>query len=372
MTERIPRAQAKLSVVLPLLNEAGVLPRLLADLRTQLDSIGCRWNVVLVNDGSTDESGDLLDAMAYADRRLRIIHLSRNFGHQSAIHAGLNYADGEVVVLMDSDGQDDPTAIGRMFDRWQSGDDVVYAVRYGRKEGPIKRLLFKTFYSLLSRVASVDIPRDAGNFSLLDRRVVDELLRLDERDRYVPGLRSWLGFRQSSIRVERFARHDKQTRVSILGLISLAKNAFFGFSRAPLLAFYYLAFAALVVTASCFSAVIGGSYFNLALPTSVLIQCGVVALFGSLNSLGIAVLGEYIARIYDQVRARPHFLVDRTANVQLEPQYPTPPIQDSKDDLLLDELNAIRAMMPSDSKKLPERSAVPTPVASSGESWWQG
>lgn len=357
MTMRPSRSQAKLSIVLPLLNEAGVLPRLLGEIKLRLEELGCRWNIVLVNDGSTDDSGELLDAMAYADRRLKIIHLSRNFGHQAAVHAGLTFADGDAVVLMDSDGQDDPAAIGMMLDRWLSGDDVVYAVRFGRKEGFFKRCLFKAFYGILERVASVDIPRDAGNFCLMDRRVVEQLLALDERDRYLPGLRSWVGFRQSSVRVERFARHDKHTRVSFSGLVGLAKNALFGFSRVPLLAFYYVAFLSGCVSVGCLTAASLSSLGYLAVSAGWFAQAGVIAFFGALNALGFAVVGEYIARIYDQVRHRPTFIVDRAENLQTQPQRPIPPVQEAEDRSILDELNELRMLM-DESSPLPSRVAL--------------
>ncbi len=235
----------------------------------------------------------------------------------------------------------------------------MYAVRFGRKEGLLKRCLFKAFYGILERVASVEIPRDAGNFSLMDRRVVEQLLQLDEHDRYLPGLRSWVGFRQSSVRVERFARHDKQTRVSFAGLIGLAKNAFFGFSRAPLLAFYYIALLSGCASIGCFAAAVLGSLGYVATATGWFAQAGVVAFFGAINALGFAVLGEYIARIYDQVRQRPKFIIDRSCNLQPQPQYPIPPIQEGEDRSILDELHELQTLLddssPSTSYRQPAK-----------------
>ncbi len=316
MTIRPSLKQAKISIVLPLLNEESVLPRLLSDLKRTLNSVGCRWNIVLVNDGSTDGSVELIDAMAFADRRLKVVHLSRNFGQQPAVQAGLAYADGDAVVFMDSDGQDDPTAVREMITRWLDGDDVVYAVRFGRKEGLIKRFLFKAFYGVLHRIASVEIPRDAGNFSLVDRRVADLLVRMDENDRYLPGLRSWIGFRQSALQVERFARHDQRPRVTLFGLLRLAKNALFGFSRVPLQAFYGLALIAGIVCAASIGFTLYHRFVSgQAIPgwTSI---TSITAFFGAMNALGIAILGEYVSRIYDQVRNRPAFVVDRTCNLE--------------------------------------------------------
>ena len=305
---------AKISIVLPLLNEQAVLPRILSDLKRNLNEIGCRWNIVLVNDGSTDGSGELIDAMAFADRRLRVVHLSRNFGQQAAVQAGLAHADGDAIILMDSDGQDDPSAAGRMIQRWLQGDDVVYAVRYGRKEGLLKRCLFKVFYGLLHRVANVAIPRDAGNFSLFDRRVADLLISMDESDRYLPGLRSWVGFQQSAIPVERFARHDKQPRVTFSGLCGLAKNALFGFSRVPLQAFYGIAALAAFVCGASIAFTLFHRYVTGAAVPGWTSITSITAFFGAINALGIAILGEYVSRIYDQVRRRPAYIVDRTCN----------------------------------------------------------
>lgn len=342
MTNRPSLQQAKISIVLPLLNEESVLPRLLSDLKRTLNAVGCRWNIVLVNDGSTDGSVELIDAMAFADRRLKVVHLSRNFGQQPAVQAGMAYADGDAVVFMDSDGQDDPAAVRDMILRWLEGDDVVYAVRVGRKEGLIKRFLFKAFYGLLHRIASVDIPRDAGNFSLVDRRIADLLMRMDENDRYLPGLRSWAGFRQSALPVERFARHDQRPRVTLLGLVRLAKNALFGFSRVPLQAFYGLA---LIAAAVCIASIGFTLYHRFisgqAIPgwTSI---TSITAFFGAMNALGIAILGEYVSRIYDQVRNRPAFVVDRTCNLEDVSEQPN-----ASTDMhhLLDELEHFRREM---------------------------
>ncbi|MEZ6137481.1 MAG: glycosyltransferase family 2 protein [Pirellulaceae bacterium] len=336
MKTRPERSQATLSVVLPLLNEEAVLDKLVSELAVALDQIGCRWNVVLVNDGSTDNSAEVIDRLAQNDSRLKTVHLSRNFGHQAAVHAGLSFADGDAVVFMDSDGQDDPSALAPMFERWLMGDDVIYAVRFGRKEGLVKRFLFKAFYFVLQRIASVEIPRDAGNFGLIDRRVAQVLLELDEQDRYLPGLRSWVGFRQSALQVERFARHDERPRVSILGLCSLAKNALFGFSRMPLQAFYALAILSAAVCVGC----VGFALYHRLITGQAIpgwtSMTSITAFFGAMNALGIAILGEYVSRIYDQVRQRPKFIVERTCNL---PAYlnSTPPLE-----TLLDEVRELQ------------------------------
>jgi dolichol-phosphate mannosyltransferase len=227
----------------------------------------------------------------------------------------LRYARGDAVVLMDSDMQDAPEAIRRFLARWRAGYDVVYAVRRRRKESRWKTFLFAAFHRLLSRMASVPIPVDAGNFGLIDRRVVEQIVAMKETDRYFPGLRSWVGFRQTGVEVERNARYDRHPRVSLRGLVRLAKTATFSFSSLPLMIFHAIgALAAVIfVYLSCFS-LYCKLFTDQAIPgwTSHVLTG---SFFGALNALGIAILGEYVMRIYDQVRGRPPYLVDRTVNI---------------------------------------------------------
>ncbi len=303
-----------LSVVMPVYNEAEVLPTLVESVRQAAVDCGQPLEIVFVNDGSRDASPRILDELAADDHRVRVVHFSRNFGHQAAVQAGLAHARGDVVVLMDSDMQDSPAAMGAFLAKWREGYDVVYAIRTDRKEHPLKRACFSAFHRLLASISSTPIPVDAGNFGLLDRRVVDELVRLGERDRYLPGLRSWVGFRQTGVEVERLARYDDQPRVSFWGLWRLAKTAIFGFSTFPLTLFYVIGYLALGI----FAAVSGFSlacrlFTDLAIPgwtSHILIGC----FFGALNALGISMLGEYVVRIYDQVRGRPLYVVDRRVN----------------------------------------------------------
>ncbi len=306
--------QLLLSVVLPVFNEAEVLTALAESIKRAVENTSVVLEIVFVNDGSRDASPRVLDELAAADPRVRVVHFSRNFGHQAAVQAGLEHARGDVVVLMDSDMQDSPAAIGEFLDKWREGYDVVYAVRTDRKENRFKRACFAGFHRLLASISSTPIPVDAGNFGLLDRRVVDELVHLGERDRYLPGLRSWVGFRQTGVLVERLARYDDQPRVSFWGLWRLAKTAIFGFSTFPLTVFYVIGYLALAIflAVSAFSLACR-LFTDLAIPgwtSHILIGC----FFGALNALGISMLGEYVVRIYDQVRARPLYLVQRRVN----------------------------------------------------------
>ena len=309
------RAETLVSVVLPVFNEVKVLKTLLGRVRQALAALGVRSEIIFVDDGSTDGSPRMLDQMAERSEQVRVIHFSRNFGHQAAVQAGLRYARGHAVVLMDSDLQDAPEAIGRLLDAWRAGNDVVYALREKRKEQAWKRLMFAGFHRLLTVVSTTPIPPDAGNFSLIDARVVREIVALGDRDRYLPGLRSWVGFRQTGVVVERLARYDDRPRVSLRGLWRLAKTAIFSFSSLPLTIFYLIGYSALAI----FLGLAGYSLYcrlftDLAIPgwTSYILSA---SFFGALNALGISMLGEYVLRIYDQVRGRPLYVVDRMVNV---------------------------------------------------------
>jgi len=308
------RADAWVSVVLPVFNEAAILDTLQSAVEESLTQCGCRYEIVYVNDGSSDGSAEKLDTIAKGNSHVRVLHFSRNFGHQAAVQAGLDDARGDAVIIMDSDMQDDPAAFAGFLAQWRAGYDVVYAIRHSRKENAVKRTLFAVFYRILNRISRTPIPMDAGNFGLVDRRVAREISAVIDRDRYYPGLRSWVGFRQTGIPVERGRRHDNNPRVSLKGLFRLAKTAVFSFSAAPLTMFYAIAVAALLAccgmtTFALYHKLVTGQAISGWTSTTI-----VVSLFGALNALGIGVLGEYAIRIFDQVRARPPYIVARVSS----------------------------------------------------------
>lgn len=304
-------SDAFVSVVLPVYNEQAVLRRLTYLLSDTLRRCGCRFELIFVNDGSSDDTARILDALAQDHPQMRVLHFSRNFGHQAAVQAGLCDARGDAVVVMDSDMQDDPASVPQFLKKWQDGYDVVYAVRFSRKEGPAKRALFFLFYRVLNVIAQMPIPMDAGNFGLVDARVARHIARLIDRDRYYPGLRRWVGFRQIGIPVERKARHDDRPRVSLRQLFALAKAAVFSFSSLPLTMFYGIALVSMLLCLVLSGFTLCHKIVGLASPgwTSTLMTA---SFFGAVNALGIGILGEYVTRIYDQVRARPMFIVERT------------------------------------------------------------
>jgi polyisoprenyl-phosphate glycosyltransferase len=306
---------ALISIVIPVHNEAAVLGELVNRIGTATDLLHCRSELIFVNDGSSDESATALDLLAAGRADVRVLHLSRNFGQQASIQAGWSHASGDAVVVMDADLQDDPENIAAFVAKWRDGFDVVYGIRMLRKEGPLKRALFAAFYRLLRLVSRVPIPLDAGSFSLVDRRVADQIASLAECDRFYAGLRSWVGYRQIGIRLERGARYDRQPRVGAHDLWRLAKSAIVSFSHLPLTVFYGIAFLACVAFVSVGAFTLYHKLFTglaiLGWTSTVMIAC----FFGAINALGIAILGEYILRIYDQVRERPLFVIDRSVNV---------------------------------------------------------
>ncbi len=341
---RPPVSDALISVVLPVYNESGVLVELCQRLRAALCACRTTYEIVFVNDGSNDPTAALLDQLTRQFDEVRVVHLSRNFGHQAAIQAGLTHARGDAVVLMDSDLQDPPEAIDKLLDAWQAGYDVAYAIRTGRKEWFGKRLMFACFHRLLSSISRTPIPVNAGNFGLIDARVARAILALGERDRYLPGLRSWVGFKQIGVPVERGSRYDARPRVSLRGLIRLARTAVYSFSSLPLAMFSWIGWMAfaMFLTVSGYS-VYCRFFTALAVPgwTSQLVT---ISFFASLNALGISMLGEYVVRIYDQVRARPLYLVDRTVNIAAEDSSVGPAnqrTQNRPDDLQLADLDPL-------------------------------
>ncbi|HUG91595.1 MAG TPA: glycosyltransferase family 2 protein [Planctomycetaceae bacterium] len=307
-------SRSLVSIVLPVYNEAAVLERLVEMIAVAVEPCGCRYEVLFVNDGSGDGSAALLDRLAGENPRVRVLHLSRNFGHQAAVQAGLAHARGDAVVVMDSDMQDEPAAIPAFLEQWQAGYDVVYAVRVDRKESLVKRALFRGFYRLLNLVSRIPIPNDAGNFGLVDRSAVEQIVAVGDCDRYFPGLRAWVGFRQVGVPVERAARHDDKPRVSFTGLCRLAKTAVLSFSSVPLAMFYAISAVSLAVFCGLAGFALYHKLFTGAAVPGWASVTMAASFFGTLNALGIGVLGEYVIRIYDQVRARPAFIVARRVN----------------------------------------------------------
>jgi glycosyltransferase involved in cell wall biosynthesis len=303
-----------LSVVAPLYNEWENLDQFLLEVRKTLQNLDFpgQYEIVLVNDGSTDGTTEKLDELAtQLQGEVLVLHLSRNFGHAAAVSAGLDFASGDMVILMDADMQDDPAVFDLFVTKWREGYDVVYAIRTSRQESLLFRMAFRMFYRLLRWVVKVKLPIDAGNFCLLDRRIVDRIQTMPERNRYFPGLRAWVGFRQIGVPSRRRRRYDQRTRVGFHGLVNLAMNAFFSFSYFPIAMFRIAGMIALIFSMFTIGFALYHKFITgKAVPTwtSNLVT---TSFLGGINLLGIGVLGEYIARIYDEIKQRPIYIVDR-------------------------------------------------------------
>jgi dolichol-phosphate mannosyltransferase len=298
-----------LSVVIPVYNEEHTLEALAQRLAAVLGSLGEPWEVIFVNDGSMDSSGEMVRRFHQNDARFKSVALSRNFGHQVAISCGLDFAAGKAVVVMDADLQDPPEVLPDLVARWREGWDVVYAVRQKRKESVFKRGAYKAFYWLLKRVSYLDIPLDSGDFSLIDRRVVDLLKRMPERNRFVRGLRTWVGLRQTGLEYARAARYAGESKYSLTKLVRLAFDGLVSYSYAPLRLVSNLG---LLVSLSALA------YMTYLLVVRLLgdrtiqgwTSTVVIVLFlGGIQLMALGIIGEYIGRIFEEVKQRPHYVV---------------------------------------------------------------
>lgn len=297
------------SIVIPILNEEEIIEELWRRLSSVLRQIDSRSEVIFVNDGSTDTSLQLLTALSAENPEVKVLNLSRNFGHQPALSAGIDHAEGRAIILMDGDLQDSPEAIVSFIEYWKQGYDVVYAVRQKRKEKFLKKLAFKAFYRIQKHLSEIDLPVDAGIFSLMDRKVVLTLRQMPERNRYLSGLRSYAGFKQIGVLVERGPRFKGEPRVSIAKLFKLAFDGIFSFSTTPLkivtsLGFFFSITSFLVALIGLFVKFFLGLQF-LSWPF------GLTTTFflGGIQLLSLGIIGEYIGRIYEEVKQRPYYVI---------------------------------------------------------------
>ena len=267
------------------------------------------WELILVDDGSTDGSFTAMCALHRNDPRIKVVRLSRNFGHQIAISAALDLAQGDAVILMDGYLQDPPELLPQLLKLWKDGYHVVYTVKTSRKENWLKRLAFKSFYRILSAMSSIKIPMDAGNFSLMDRRVVEVLRTMPERNRYISGLRAWAGFQQTAVYYDRGPRFAGKPQMSLGRLFHLALDGIFSFSNAPLRAAIYFGMAAaMVYFAGGLYVVYEKLFTNLAILgwASTIVS---ILFVGGMILMTLGVIGEYISRIYEEVKKRPLYVI---------------------------------------------------------------
>lgn len=305
----------RVSVVIPIYNEEETLPELKRRLSGTLEALADDWEVIFVNDGSQDGSLELLRRYAREHPGVKFIDFSRNFGHQAALYAGMCRSSGDAVILMDGDLQDPPEVIPDLLALWREGNDVVFAVRKKRKEGFLKKLAYRTYYKLLRSVSYVPIPLDSGDFSLMDRRVVDIVCGLPERNKFLRGLRAWAGFRQASYEYERDARYAGETKYTLTKLMRLALDGLLAYSFIPLrLAYLAGAFVSLGSFLLAAVYIIQRLFGEATIPQGFTTLAVLVLFLGGVQLLCIGVLGEYLGRIYEEVKGRPHYLEREVAN----------------------------------------------------------
>jgi dolichol-phosphate mannosyltransferase len=306
-----------LSVVAPVYNEEGTIDEFYARMCSALE--GLEFELVLVDDGSSDASPQLLERLAESDPRVCVVYLSRNFGHQTALTAGLDHARGDAVVMIDADLQDPPELIPRMLDHWRGGCDVVYAVREHREgESRFKLNTAKWFYRLFDKLAQVELEHNSGDFRLLDRVALDALLSMRERNRFLRGMTVWVGYTQAAVPYKRDPRYAGETKYTLSKMVKFSLDAISSFSHRPLQLATLLGF---LISTLAFVAIpvvivlrILGSY----LPGFGSITIAIL-LLGGIQLMAIGLIGEYVGRIYDEVKGRPLYLVRARRNVQPDP-----------------------------------------------------
>lgn len=303
------------SLVVPVFNEAELIGRLHREIVLAMERIdGADWEVVYVDDGSTDGTIALLRKQQALDERIIVVELSRNWGHQAALTAGLSVARGDAIVLMDGDLQDPPSVIPRLVEAWRNGGQVVVAQRKSRAERGVRRWLFSLFYRILGFLSDYPIPLNAGIFGLLDRQAADAINRLTESNRYLPGLRAWVGFRTRIVHYDRAERAGGETKQSLLRLFKYAFDAIFSFSYKPL-RLSLAAGASLFAFAIAYGGVLvalrlmGKGMFGIQVVDGYTSTIVAVLLLGGVQLVSVGILGEYIGRIYDEVKRRPLFMI---------------------------------------------------------------
>ncbi len=312
----------KISVIIPCCNEEAVLPKLFA----RLEAVAAGWNseyeIICVDDGSRDRTWEQLKAQNARDPRWRCVCFARNFGHQTAVSAGLHFATGDAAVIIDADLQDPPEQISRLIDRWREGYEVVFATRMKRHDPLVKRVLAWGFYRLLQKMTPLPMARDAGDFCLLDKKVVAIMNALPERSRYLRGLRTWCGFRQTSVEFDRAERAAGQPQYTFQKSFKLAMDGLFSFSAGPLRLATYLGlwvsgFAFLGVIFTLAQKLFAAQFARIGLAPGAGFPTIVISILflGGVQLICLGILGEYVGRIYEEVKGRPLWIIRDSAGI---------------------------------------------------------
>jgi len=313
----------ELSVVIPLYNEEENIPKLHHRLSATLPALGLEYEIILINDGSNDATAAMIDELRRTDPHVTAIQLSRNFGHQAAITAGIDHARGRAVVIMDGDLQDPPEALSGMLALWRDGAEVVSAIRTKRKENLLKTSCYWLFYRLMNLLSDLTIPLDSGDFCLMDRKVVEALKRLPEQVRFVRGLRTFVGFRQVGYEYERNARAAGEPKYTFRSLLGLAVNGLVSFSSRPLRFATYLGLASALLSACLTIWIVVDAFSSNSTPRGWASTMVTVMFMGSVQLISLGIIGEYIQRIFLETKGRPTYIarsIDRCESLSVHAQ----------------------------------------------------
>jgi dolichol-phosphate mannosyltransferase len=313
------KSEINISVAVPVYNEIESLTELYDCVKAVLDDLGESWELILIDDGSTDGSSEWIEAISEEDPRVVPVIFARNFGHQIAVTAGMDFSQGRAVIIMDADLQDPPEVISDLVAKWREGYEIVYAVRTEREgESWFKKTTAALFYRLINRITDVEIPLDTGDFRLMDRQAVDALSQMRERHRFPRAMAAWVGFRQTGVPYKRAARFAGETKYPFRKMLRLALNAITGFSYFPLQIATYLGFFAAGVSIIAIPIVIAfrlvGSPAFLGQATTLI----AVLFLGGVQLISLGILGEYIGRIYDEAKGRPLYIVRKPISLEIK------------------------------------------------------
>lgn len=300
----------QISIILPVYNEQENIQNVYTRVTNALQPLTKTYEIIFINDGSHDKTLEAISLLHKKDSHVKLINFTRNYGHQAAVTAGLNHASGEYIAVLDADLQDPPEVLPRFFKKLEEGYDVVYAIRQNRKEGFLKKLAYSTFYRLLKMVSSIDIPLDSGDFCVMRLRVAKTMQTLPERNRFVRGIRSWVGYKQIGLPYDREERSAGESKYTLGKLMQLAIDGILSFSYIPLRIMTFGGLAAFILS---IIGIVIALYIRLFTDMFVpgFATTIVLLLFsGGIIMLGLGIIGEYIARIYDEVKQRPSYIIE--------------------------------------------------------------
>ncbi|MEA3319906.1 MAG: glycosyltransferase family 2 protein [Bacillota bacterium] len=305
-----------ISIVVPMYFEEEVAQECYNRLKGVMDEHYYNYEFIFVNDGSTDRTMEILNSIAAMDSRAKIVNFARNFGHQTAVTAGVEYARGDAIIIIDADLQDPPEVIPSLIEKWREGYEVVYAKRKKRAgETKFKLLTAKYFYKFLNYMADIEIPKDTGDFRLIDRKVADVFTQMTERNRFVRGMFSWIGFKQTFIEYERDERFAGETKYPLRKMLRFASDGIIAFSTKPLKIVMSLGFFSVLVSFGVLAYTILVKLFGQEVEAGWASIMVAITFFSGIQLLGMGIVGEYIARIYDESKNRPIYVVKETVNL---------------------------------------------------------